>query len=105
MRYLHWHMMAYAGATVIVVILHYVSPAERGIFMPVMLWGVFVLAHFLTVRAINTDPKWVEERSENITMNATDLSHIEDIRERHDKRLADAESKRLSNKAKNEEVK
>ena len=95
-RCLPWHIRIYVGAVLLLFALHYISPAERGLFIPMLLWGVLVLAQFLTVRAINTDPEWVEERSEMITMNASDLSHIENIRERHDQRMIDAANKRLS---------
>ena len=103
-RYLNWHIAAYGIAVVSVILLNYISPADRGLFIPMMLWGVGVLAHYLAARAINTDPDWVEERSENITMNSTDLSHIENIRERHDKRRLDAAKKRLSKEAKNQKA-
>ncbi|MEM8647816.1 MAG: hypothetical protein AAGF86_15920 [Pseudomonadota bacterium] len=76
------HILAYSVVVACVMALSYFAPADRGLFIPIMLWGVLVLAHYLTVRAIHTDPEWVEERSETITMNASDLSHIEDIRER-----------------------
>ena len=101
-RYLRWHMAAYAGVVACALALHFLSPAERGLFIPMLLWGVLVLAHFLIVRALNTDPDWVEERSENITMNATDLSHIEDIRERAEKGAS--ESGRLIKKDQNERL-
>lgn len=103
-QYLPWHMRLYGGVAVLLVLLNYISPADRGVFIPMMLWGVAVLAHYLTVRAINTDPDWVEERSEMITMNASDLSHIEDIRERHDKRMAEAEAKQATLKNKNQKA-
>ena len=88
-RHLRRHIGVYAVVVVLAVMLNVISPADRGLFIPILLWGVLVLAHFLTVRALNTDPDWVDERSEMITMNASDLSHIENIRERHDKRMAD----------------
>ncbi|NNF78870.1 MAG: hypothetical protein HKN05_12655 [Rhizobiales bacterium] len=95
-RCLAWHIRIYIGVVLLLFVLHYISPADRGLFIPMLLWGVLVLAHFLTVRAINTDPEWVEERSEMITMNASDLSHIEDIRERYDQRRVEAAKKRLN---------
>lgn len=103
-RYVNWHIGAYGCAVVCAILLNYVSPADRGLFIPIMLWGVLVLAHYLAVRAINTDPNWVEERSENITMNSTDLSHIENIRERHDKRRLEAAKKHLSKETKDQEA-
>lgn len=104
-QYLNRHIMTYAVAAVVVVLWNILSPADRGLFIPMLLWGVVVLAHYLTVRAINTDPDWVEERSEQITMNASDLSHIEDIRERHDKRMAAEDAKRSVKQDKSEEAK
>lgn len=103
-RYLSWHVRIYLGVVAALLLLTYISPADRGLFIPMLLWGVLVLAHYLTARAINTDPDWVEERSEMITMNASDLSHIEDIRERHDKRMAEAEAKQATLKNKNEKA-
>ena len=103
-RCLPWHIRIYVGVVLLLFMLHYISPAERGLFIPMLLWGVLVLAHFLTVRAINTDPEWVEERSEMITMNASDLSHIENIRERHDQRMVDAAKKRLAENSKSKKA-
>lgn len=76
------HILGYGAVVAGVMALSYFAPSDRGLFIPILLWGVLVLAHYLIVRTIHTDPEWVEERSESITMNATDLSHIEDIRER-----------------------
>lgn len=103
-RCLPWHIGIYVGAVLLLFMLHYISPADRGLFIPMMLWGVLVLAHFLTFRAITTDPKWVEERSEMITMNASDLSHIENIRERHDQRRVEAAKKHLSKTPENKKA-
>ena len=88
-RYLRWHLSAYAGAIALAVITHYFWPADRGLYIPILLWGCAVLAHFLYVRTVTTADEWVEERSENISLNATDLSHIESIRERHEAREAE----------------
>ncbi|MEM8686756.1 MAG: hypothetical protein AAGF81_05485 [Pseudomonadota bacterium] len=79
------HIAAYGVVVAGVMALSYIAPADRGLFIPILLWGVLVLVHYLIVRTIHTDPDWVEERSETITMNASDLSHIEDIRERMEK--------------------
>ncbi len=103
-RCLAWHIRIYVGVVLLLFVLNYISPADRGLFIPMLLWGVLVLAHFLTVRAINTDPEWVEERSEMITMNASDLSHIEDIRERHEQRKVEAAKKRLSETSKSKKA-
>ncbi len=103
-RCLPWHIRIYVGVLLLLFLVHYISPADRGLFIPMLLWGVLVLAHFLTVRAINTDPEWVEERSEMITMNASDLSHIENIRERHDQRMVEAAKERLSKNTKSEKA-
>ena len=88
-RYLRWHILAYCGAILLAVTVHYIWPADRGLYIPILLWGCALLAHFLYVRAVNTDDEWVEERSENISLNATDLSHIENIRERHEAKEAE----------------
>ena len=54
--------------------------------MPMLIWAIFILAHYLFIRATATDQDWVEERSSNIMMNATDLSHIDAIRERYEEK-------------------
>ena len=87
-RYLRWHLSAYAGVIALAVLANYLWPADRGLYVPILLWGCAVLAHFLYVRTVTTADEWVEERSENISLNATDLSHIESIRERHEAREA-----------------
>ena len=99
-RYLKRHIAVYGVVVACALLLSFVAPADRGLFIPLLLWGVLVLAHFLTVRAITVDPDWVEERSETITMNASDLSHIEDIRERMEQ--GKSESGRLITKKPNE---
>ena len=101
-RSLRPHLIAYGAAALLLMGLNFISPADRGLFIPMMLWGVLALAHYLTVRAIHTDPDWVEERSESITMNAADLSHIEDIRERAEKGQSD--SGRLIKKSQDKEA-
>ncbi|MEM7429000.1 MAG: hypothetical protein AAF441_23175 [Pseudomonadota bacterium] len=88
-RYMRWHMGAYAGAIALGVITHYIWPADRGLYIPILLWGCGLLAHYLYVRTVTTGDEWVDERSENISLNATDLSHIESIRERHEAREAE----------------
>ncbi len=101
-RTLRPHILAHGAVVAGVMALSYFAPADRGLFIPIMLWGVLVLVHYLIVRTIHTDPDWVEERSETITMNASDLSHIEDIRERMEK--GKSESGRLIKKPTDKET-
>lgn len=88
-RYFRWHLVAYASVIALAILFNYVWPSDRGLYIPILLWGCAVLAHFLYVRTITTKDEWVEERSENISLNASDLSHIESIRERHEAREAE----------------
>ena len=101
-RCLRPHVLVYIGVAAGAMLLNYLSPADRGLFIPILLWGVLVLVHYLIVRTIHTDPEWVEERSESITMNASDLSHIEDIRDRMEK--GKSESGRLIKKKQDQEA-
>ena len=90
-RYLRPHMAIFAAMLICVLVLYQIAPAERGLFIPMLLWAVLVLVHYLTVRALDPDQGlgcWTG--AVQITMNATDLSHIESIRTRHENRIADS---------------
>ncbi len=55
-------------------------------------WGVAVAAHWLYVKSVNIDEVWIQQRTEDIRLQAYDLGHIEDIEKRHEK----AEARRRS---------
>lgn len=82
------HILAYAVVVAIWSILHILIPKGWSIFWLMLFWGVVVLIHYLAVRVMNIDEKWVDERTADITYNTQDLSHIEAIRKGYDNRTS-----------------
>ena len=46
-----------------------------------------VLLHIIFARVLSIKDEWVDERSGRITENASDLAHIQAIRERYEARM------------------
>ena len=83
-RYLSQHVSAFAVAAVIFLLVDLVATDGWWFFWPVLVWGFVVLLHYLYVKSISIDDDWAAERSREIRYKAYDLSHIEDIRQRHE---------------------
>ncbi len=87
-RYLRPHASAFVVVTAIVVLVDLVAFDGWWFFWPVLIWGFAVLVHYLYVKSISTDDRWAAQRSSDIRYRAYDLSHIEDIRHRHEESSA-----------------
>ncbi len=85
-RYLPVHMVAFGAAAALAAAIQIVAPVSFSLLKPLLIWSILLIAHYLYVRTLEVDPDWVEERSETITLNATDLSHIDDIKQRYEER-------------------
>ncbi len=86
-RYLSRHITVYGCVLIALLLLHAFSPADRGVFWPMMVWTIIVLLHIIFARALSIKEEWVDERSSRIIENASDLSHIQSIRERYEARM------------------
>ncbi len=86
--YLPWHILTYCAVLLAVALLQFLAPGNWGVFWPMMIWAIVLLIHLLVVKARSAGQKWADERSSRILQNATDLSHIEAVRERHEARTA-----------------
>ena len=85
-RYLPVHMLAFGVVAALAATIQIVAPTSFSLLKPMLIWSIALIVHYLYVRTINVDPDWVDERSETITLNATDLSHIDDIKQRYDEK-------------------
>ncbi len=85
-RYLPHHLAAYGVVAALAAIIQIVSPVGFSLLKPMLFWAIFLIVHYLYVRAVNIDQEWVDERSSTITLNATDLSHIDDIKQRFEEK-------------------
>lgn len=88
-RYLHFHFFAFGAAVVMWALARFFWPQGWSFFWPMMIWSMVVLTHYLFFKALHIDPEWVDERSQEISLNASDLAHIQSIRETHEMRIAE----------------
>ena len=86
-RYLPRHITVYGCVLIVLLLLQAFSPADRGVFWPMMAWTIVVLLHIIVARTLSIRDDWVDERSSRITENASDLAHIQSIRERYEDRI------------------
>lgn len=91
--YSQFHSLIYFAAVAIWLILHILFPEGWSVFWVMVFWGMAVLIHHLTVKCMNIDDKWVDERAADIGYNATDLGHIEAIRKGFDNRASNIANK------------
>ena len=96
LRYLRPHASAFAVAAGISLLVDLVALDGWWFFWPVLIWGFALLVHYLYVKSISTDDRWVAQRSSDIRYRAYDLSHIEDIRHRHEDSSAPNQSSEKS---------
>lgn len=82
-RALPLNIKAFCAALLLTGLLKLIAPGDWKLFWPLMVWSIALLVHFLIVKTRETDDEWVEARTEHILDNASDLSHIDDIRERY----------------------
>ena len=52
-----------------------------------MVWVMLFAGHFLYAKTLEVDHDWAEQRTAKIADRATDLAHIESIRERYEDTL------------------
>ncbi len=90
-RRLRRHILAYVAINGALFLIDLLTPGSWWFLWPMFAWGVAVAAHWLYVKSANIDDVWVQQRTEDIRLQAHDLGHIEDIVERHEK----AEARRL----------
>ncbi len=77
------HAFAYALGAGLLVLVDLAFTEGWWFFWPVMAWGLVVLVHYLYLKSVHVDSRWVEERADRVLDKAYDLGHIEDIRQRY----------------------
>ena len=85
-RTLPIHMTAYGIAATLAAMIQIFAPVSFSLLKPMLFWAMLLIPHYLYVRAVNIDQDWADERSSTITYNATDLSHIDDIKQRYEEK-------------------
>ncbi len=83
-RRLRRHILAYAAVNGALFLIDLLTPGSWWFLWPMFGWGVAVAAHWLYVKSVNVDDVWVQQRTEDIRLQAHDLGHIEDIEQRHE---------------------
>ncbi len=91
LRRLRRHILAYVAINGALFLIDLLTPGSWWFLWPMFAWGVAVAAHWLYVKSVYIDEGWVQQRTEDIRLQAHDLGHIEDIEQRHEK----AEARRL----------
>lgn len=86
LRYMPTHMVVFGVTAALAAIIQSVAPVGFSLLKPMLIWAILLIVHFLYVRAINTDQAWADERTSNIILHATDLGHIDDIRQRYEEK-------------------
>ena len=84
-RILRRHLLAYAAAGGALFLINLLTPGPWWFLWPMFGWGIAVAAHWLYVKSVNIDDDWARQRTEDIRLQACDLSHIEDIKKRYEK--------------------
>ncbi len=82
-RRLRRHILAYAAVGGALFLIDLLTPGPWWFLWPMFAWGVAVAAHWLYVKTVNIDDEWVERRTEDIRLQASDRGHIEDIEKRY----------------------
>ena len=92
-RRLRRHASIYVAVILVLFLIDLLTPGPLWFLWPMFGWGAAVTAHWLYVKSNNIDDVWVQQRTEDLRLQAHDLGHIEDIAMRHKK----AEARRGSN--------
>ncbi len=85
-RTLPIHMTVYGVVATLAAMIQIFAPVSFSLLKPMLFWAMLLIPHYLYVRAVNIDQEWANERSSTITYNATDLSHIDDIKQRFEEK-------------------
>jgi len=83
-RRLRRHILAYVAINGALFLIDLLTPGSWWFLWPMFGWGVAVAAHWLYVKSVYIDEGWVQQRTEDIRLQAHDLGHIEDIEQRHE---------------------
>ena len=78
--YLRRHLVLYFSALVIWALAILLSTGNWSAFWPMMTWSLVIMVHYLVVRSVSVDAEWIEKRTDQVTDDAKDTSHIESIR-------------------------
>ena len=81
--YLRWHLALYSSALVLWASVALLSTSDWSAFWPMIIWTQAIIVHYLVVRSINVDTEWIEKRTDQVTDDAKDTSHIETIRDHY----------------------
>ena len=52
-------------------------------FWPLVVWGLFLVAHYLMYKSRRVDQRWVEERTDDVRSKSYDRAHIDSIETRY----------------------
>lgn len=78
------HLLAYVSVNGALFLIDLLTPGAWWFIWPMLGWGLAVVAHWLYVKCINVDDEWAEQRTQDIRLQAYDLSHIDDIKKRRE---------------------
>ena len=78
--YLRRHFVLYFSALVIWALAILLSTGTWSAFWPMITWSLVIMVHYLVVRSVSVDAEWIEKRTDQVTDDAKDTSHIENIR-------------------------
>ena len=81
--YLRWHLATYFGVLALWALAIIFRIGDWSVFWPIITWSLAIMVHYLVARSIDVDPKWIEERTNRVTDDAKDTSHIENIRDHY----------------------
>ena len=80
---LRWHLSLYLTALILWILATLLVFTDWSAFWPMISWSLVIMVHYLVVRSITIDPEWIEKRTEQVTDDAKDTSHIENIRDHY----------------------
>ena len=84
-HYLPLHKRIYLSVMAITVLSQIIWPTAWWFFWPLIIWTMAFGLHFMVIRTLDVQDDWVEERTDQISENAFDFSHIATIRKQMSK--------------------
>ncbi|NIM27151.1 MAG: hypothetical protein GTO67_11235 [Gammaproteobacteria bacterium] len=81
-RLYHWHLAAYCVLMGALLVVNIFVGGGWWSFWPMCVWGLLLAFHFFYYKAVTVDDRWVQERTEDLSLRSYDLGHIRDIKDR-----------------------
>jgi hypothetical protein len=77
------HLWAFVLVNLALNAVNWFTGGDWWAFWPLVVWGLLLGAHYLVYKSRRVDPRWVDERTDDVRSKSYDRAHIDSIQTRY----------------------